>query len=180
MFNHPIRGKDAVKRILSSVDSLLWRGTITLATGSFSSLSWLLLNQANHRCILAPSYMPDEKLWLLSRNLQLRKKLSPRNGGPIEIESIVNPCAVHLKLPASLHIHSTFHVSQLKPVFTSPLSPPAPAPPSPRIDNHPAYTVRRLLVTCCCGRQYLVHWEGYGPEERCYFPRHQILDLSLI
>eukprot|EP00064_Thunnus_orientalis_P021369 superscaffoldBa00006435_g21530 len=54
------------------------------------------------------------------------------------------------------------HVSQLKPVSSSPLCPPPePPPPVPIIDGHPAFSVFRLLDVCRCGRgfQYLVDWE---------------------
>ena len=113
----------------------------------------------------------------------MSKKLSPRFIGPFEVEAIVNPTAVCLKLPASLQIHPTFHVSQLKPVSTSTLCPPAVAPPPPRlIDGHSGFTVSRILDVRRRGRgyQYVADWEGYGPEERSWIALGLILDPSLL
>ena len=48
------------------------------------------------------------------------------------IEKVVNPTALRLLLLPSLKVHPVFHVSQVKPVATSALSPPAPTPLPPR------------------------------------------------
>uniref|UniRef100_A0A3Q3GGZ9 Chromo domain-containing protein n=1 Tax=Labrus bergylta TaxID=56723 RepID=A0A3Q3GGZ9_9LABR len=88
-----------------------------------------------------------------------------------------------LKLPPALRVHPAFHVSLLKPVSTSALSPLAEPALAPQlIDNHPAYSVRRLLDVRRRGRryQYLVDWEGYGPDERSWVSRSIILDPRLI
>ena len=88
----------------------------------------------NRRRVPAPAYRPGQRVWLLARDLPLptdSRKLAPRYVGPYTIAQVNNPSALQLTLPPSLKVHPVFHVSQVKPVATSGLSPPAPAPPPP-------------------------------------------------
>ncbi|KAI2645969.1 Transposon Tf2-6 polyprotein [Labeo rohita] len=139
--------------------------------------------QADRHRSKPPVYVVGQKVWLSSSNIPLRSvcnKLAPK----FTVTKILSPVAVCLKLPpAYRRIHPVFHVSKIKPVFRSPINPPAPVPPPPRlVDGELTYSVRRILDLRRrgCGIQYLVDWEGYGPEERSWVPARDILDHSLI
>ncbi|XP_070688265.1 uncharacterized protein [Pempheris klunzingeri] len=79
----------------------------------------------------------------------------------------------------SLRIHPTFHVSRLKPVKDSTMVPP---PPPRLVQGGPVYAVKQLLAVRRRGRgrQFLVDWEGYGPEERSWVPASFIMDQDII
>uniref|UniRef100_A0A3P9LGA0 Gypsy retrotransposon integrase-like protein 1 n=1 Tax=Oryzias latipes TaxID=8090 RepID=A0A3P9LGA0_ORYLA len=141
---------------------------------------------ANRHRVVSPNYQPGQKVWLSSRNIPLQassRKLAPKFIGPYTIDRVINPVCVKLRLPAALKVNPTFHVSQVKPVTESPLCPPSASPPPARtIDGAPAFTVDRILDVRRRGRgvQFLVDWEGYGPEERSWISRSLILDHTLI
>uniref|UniRef100_A0A8C1RAU7 Chromo domain-containing protein n=1 Tax=Cyprinus carpio TaxID=7962 RepID=A0A8C1RAU7_CYPCA len=138
-----------------------------------------------------PQYQPGQKVWLSTRDIRLHlpcRKLSPRYIGPFTIERQVNEVTYRLHLPSHYRIAPSFHVSLLKP-FTDPLVSPSPGPdgvdvpPPPEVaEEESIHCVQDILDSRQRGRllEYLVDWEGYGPEERSWVPRDNILDPSLL
>ena len=128
---------------------------------------------ANRWRVPAPAYRPGQRVWLLAKDLPFPAvscKLAPRYIGPYTITKIINHSALCLQLPPSRKVHPVFHVSQVKPVADSDLSPPAPAPPPPRTleSGFMVWEVNRVLAVRRRGRgfHYLVDlgglWAG-GP-----------------
>ncbi|KAI2646334.1 Transposon Tf2-9 polyprotein [Labeo rohita] len=110
--------------------------------------------QANRRRRPHPSYQPGQRVWLSTQDIKLRlpsRKLSPRYVGPFKILRRINEVTYQLELPANYRISPSFHVKE-------------------------------LLDSSCRGGQlqYLVDWEGYGPEERSWVATCDILDPSII
>ncbi|KAL0155123.1 hypothetical protein M9458_049386, partial [Cirrhinus mrigala] len=134
---------------------------------------------ADTRCRTSPSYQPGDQVWLSTRDLR------PRYIGPFKILRQINDVTFQLQLPPRYRIHPTFHVSLLKPFFPSATEPPGAElePPPPEVlDQLSIYSVREILDSRRRGGhlEYLIDWEGYGPEERSWVPRDDVLDPMLL
>ncbi|KAK3510970.1 hypothetical protein QTP70_027791, partial [Hemibagrus guttatus] len=108
-----------------------------------------------------PAYQVGQMVWLSTRNLRLKlpcRKLSPKFIGPFEI------------------VRQPVHASAGESVVGG--DPPLPLD----IEGSPAYQVRSLLDSrrLRSRLQYLMDWEGYGPEKRSWMDASDILDPSLI
>jgi hypothetical protein len=99
--------------------------------------------------------------------------------GPFEILEQVNEMSFKLKLPESMSkFHDTFHASLLEPYVENTI--PArhvPPPPPIAIDDeneseHEEYEVEEILAKKKVGKgfKYLVHWKGYGIDDRTWEP----------
>ncbi|KAL0180377.1 hypothetical protein M9458_025819, partial [Cirrhinus mrigala] len=106
--------------------------------------------------------------------------------GPFKILRQITPVSYRLELPAHYRISPTFHVSLLKPAGAprgEEIQEEAADESTPPlvVDGEEAYQVHEILDSRRRGGvlQYLIDWEGYGPEERSWINARDILDPSL-
>ncbi|KAI3352573.1 hypothetical protein L3Q82_005509 [Scortum barcoo] len=126
---------------------------------------------------LSSGYHPESNGQTERLNQEL--ETLPEMSGGAEPDDLERPP----HLPRSLRVHPTFHVSKIKPVRESHLVPPSKPPPPPKmVEGGPVYAVKKLLAVRKRGRgrQFLVDWEGYGPEERSWIPASFIVCKKLI
>lgn len=136
---------------MPSVQQHLWRCRRAWRATRAALLHTVELNKRLADCHGTPAltYTPGQKVWLSTRFILLRsesKKLSPSFISQFEIDSLVNPVSVCLKVPQNMRIHNVFYVSQVKPCLSSPLCPPSrPPPPGRFIDGHPTFSTSRIM-----------------------------------
>ncbi|KAI2645985.1 Transposon Tf2-9 polyprotein [Labeo rohita] len=111
---------------------------------------------ADSRRSEAPVYQVGHRVWLSTRDIRLRlpsRKLSPKFVGPFTIVEQINPSLVK-KNP----------------------------PPPIVVEEGTIYKVKEILDSRRRGGklEYLLDWEGYGPEERSWVPREDVLDDTLL
>ena len=120
----------------------------------------------NRHCILAPSYQVGNKVWLSTKNLQIKRlsqKLDMRWAGPFKVKQVINPYAYELDLPRAYGVHPVFHVNLLDPVATDSLEGHWQEPPPPiLIDNKEEWLVEEILDSQKIrgSLNYLVKWIG--------------------
>ncbi|KAL0194547.1 hypothetical protein M9458_008119 [Cirrhinus mrigala] len=177
---------------LPTVDSWLRRSEATwdATHASLRRAIQRVTRQANRLRRDAPQYQVGQWVWLSSKDLRPRlpcKKLNPRYVGPFKIIKQISPVAFRLQLPSHYRISPTFHVSLFKPAAApggeGDQDEAAPAETPPLVpDDEDIYQVNQILDSRHQGGllQYLVDWEGYGPEERSWVSAKDILEPQLI
>jgi len=110
----------------------------------------------------------------INTNVKGPRKLLPKWIGPFPVAKLVGKAAVKLTLPSDYRIHNVFHVSLVKHYKQGPgMREP---PPVYWDEQGASFNVDRILdhrdkrYGKRTVREYLVRWEGYGPEHNSWEP----------
>jgi transposase InsO family protein len=141
---------------------------------------------ADHHRNPLPDFKEGDPVMLKRTNIRTDRpsdKLDHKHLGPFRIEKKVGRAAYRLVLPATMKIHPTFHASLLEPYHANTLPTRVHTPPPPPIvdDNgDEQWEVSKILRSRIQrGKfQYLVHWTGYGPEDRSWVDANDFDDLD--
>ena len=136
-----------------------------------------------------PNFKVGDRVWLLTTNLRSdrpSKKLDYKRLGPYEILEQVNAVSFRLKLPNNFKIHDVFHVNLLEVYHPNTIPGRIELPPPPCSVAHDdgisyeEYEVESVL-DCRLYRgkkQYLVHWKGYGVDDRSWEPMDNLANAK--
>jgi hypothetical protein len=130
----------------------------------------------------APQYKKGDKVMLSMENLATdrpSRKLAERQIGPYEIQEVLNPNAVLLKLPSNIRISPHVNVSHIRP-YTAPSIPgQRESPQSPIVidqDGTPRYELEEILDSRLKrGKlEYLVKWKNWTDESNTWEPSDNV------
>lgn len=108
------------------------------------------------------------------------KKLESKFLGPFRISAKLSDLVYRLQIPQTLRIHDVFHISLLEPYRQDTISARKQQPPPPIITpaGEIEWEVRSVLDSRLSGRgkklQYLVSWQGYGPDQNSWEPTENL------
>ena len=177
---------------LSNLQQNVWEAQDNLLMAKISQAS-----TANTHCSPSPSFWVSDCVMLATKNRcrdYIQKndkhvaKFMPRFNGPYTIlEAHPQSSTYTLDLPNSPNIYPTFHASQLRPFIPNDpnLFPsrehPRPGPVMTKDGSEECF-IDRILDEHCVGhgRQYLVRWFGYGPEDDKWLPQRMINDCEVL
>ena len=140
-----------------------------------------LLNETRKPASELPFAVGTEVL-LHTRNYpQLRaNKLAPMYAGPFKVTERPSPGIAQLDLPAPYRLHPAINVDQLKLYVRPAVQTQLPGPLQTGAGD--TYAVERLLKrrTRYNKLQYLVRWQGYGPEHDSWEPASSVEHLYIL
>jgi hypothetical protein len=132
-------------------------------------------------------YQVGDQVMLSTANIRLKAvgspKLLPRFVGPFKVVHKVSSTVYRLDLPERWQIHNAFHVALLKPYHKSDRVQPLPPPLTFQgADN--VFEVERILLHRDVKRgkrtvrEFLIKWQGYGPEHNTWEPERNLVNCS--
>ena len=169
--------------ILEAKDNMLW-AKISQALAANEHRTDAFLFEPGSRVVLSMlHHYQDYK----SKDEKRVAKFMPHFDGPYLVtETAPEISTVTIDLPNHPNTFPTFHTSQVRPFIENDkdLFPgqELEEPPPVFVNNEEEFFVDRILDKWKrgWGLQYLVCWLGYGPEEDCWLPRHELDDCEAL